>query len=120
MAVQRNYVQLIGHLGADPEITRYDNGRAKAVFRLATNEYYRTGDGETVETTQWHRIVAWGPLAEYIAQNYHKGNWVLVQGRIQYRSYQDEDGNTRYITEINARDCLKLTKEPSDQTEEDK
>ncbi len=111
MSVSTNFVQLIGNLGADPESTQFESGKQKVSFNLATSEFYKDANGEVVETTDWHRVIAWGNLAGYLEKNLRKGQKVLLQGKISHRSYQDKDGNTKYITEIVAKEVLKLTRE---------
>jgi single-strand DNA-binding protein len=94
-----NKVMLIGRLGKDPEIRYTAENTPVANFTLATSETY-TKNGEKVEQTEWHNIVVWRSLAE-IAQKYlHKGKQVFVEGKIRTRSYDDKDGNKRYMTEI--------------------
>ena len=104
-----NKVILIGHLGADPEVRYTQGGTAVANIRLATNESYndRTS-GERVERTEWHRVVAWGKLAEIVEQYLKKGRQVYIEGRLQTRQWQDKDNNTRYTTEIRANDMVML------------
>ncbi len=100
MANGVNKVILIGHLGRDPEVTSFENGVKKATFTLATTESYKNKEGQRVDQTEWHNIVLWRGLAE-VAQSYlKKGNQVFIEGRIKTRSYDDKDGNKRYITEI--------------------
>lgn len=91
---------LIGNLGRDPEITTFENGVKKATFTLATTESYKNREGQRVDQTEWHNIVLWRGLAE-VAHNYlTKGSQVFIEGKIRTRSYDDKDGNKRYITEI--------------------
>lgn len=100
MASGVNKVILIGNLGRDPEITTFENGVKKAAFPLATTESYKNRDGQKVEQTEWHNVVLWRGLAE-VAQNYlQKGNQVFIEGKVRTRSWDDKDGNKRYITEI--------------------
>ncbi len=100
MASGVNKVILIGNLGKDPEVTTFENGVKKAAFSLATTESYKNREGQKVEQTEWHNVVLWRGLAE-VAQTYlQKGNQVYIEGRIRTRSYDDKDGNKRYITEI--------------------
>jgi single-strand DNA-binding protein len=90
---------LIGHLGKDPEVRYTADQTPVANFSLATTEVYNR-NGERVEQTEWHNIVAWRGLAE-VAQKYlHKGKQVFIEGKIRTRSYDDKDGNKRYMTEI--------------------
>ena len=96
-----NKVMIIGRLGADPEMRFSGDGAAIANFSLATNEAWKNRDGEAQEKTSWHRCVVFGALAEKVVQPYlKKGNLVYVEGRLQTRSWEDKDGNTRYITEV--------------------
>ncbi len=95
-----NKVILIGHLGADPEIRYTADGTAVATFRLATTRRWTNKDGERVDQTEWHRIVAWRRLGEICAQYLSKGKQVYIEGRLQTRSWEDRDGNKRWTTEI--------------------
>jgi len=105
-----NKVQLIGRLGKDPEIQRFDNGGVIAKFPLATSEMYKDKMGNQVENTEWHNIVAWRKLAE-IAESYiRKGSSVYVEGRIKTRSWEDSNGNKRYMTEVVADNFIMLDK----------
>jgi single-strand DNA-binding protein len=100
----RNSITLIGNLGKDPEIKQFENGKTVANFSLATNEVYRNAKGDKVTSTQWHNIVAWGKQAEIMRDLLKKGSEIAVTGRLTYRSYQDKDGNNRYIPEVIAED----------------
>jgi single-strand DNA-binding protein len=95
-----NKVILVGNLGKDPELRYTPAGAAVATFSLATSERYKDKSGEMQEKTEWHNIVAWRQLAEICGKYLHKGKQVYIEGRIQTRSYDDKDGNKRYITEI--------------------
>ncbi len=99
-----NKAILIGNVGSDPEMKYTASGQAVANFSVATNESWTGKDGEKRERTEWHRIVAWGRLAEICGQYLSKGRPVYVEGSIQTRSWEDRDGNTKYTTEINARE----------------
>lgn len=106
----KNKVQLIGHLGNDPEMVTLENGSKLAKFSLATNETYKNTEGEKVTDTQWHNIVAWGKIAE-IAENYlSKGKEIMVEGKLMSRSYETKDGEKRYITEVKCNELLMLGK----------
>ena len=109
MNALRNKVQLIGNLGMNPEVRELDGGRKVAKFTLATNEYYNNKAGEKVQDTQWHNIVAWGKTADLMEQLLAKGKEVLVEGKLTSRSWDDKEGNKRYITEIVANDFLLMT-----------
>ena len=95
-----NKVILIGNVGKDPEIRHLDSGVAVANFPLATSESYTAKNGERVSTTEWHNIVLWRGLADVAEKYVKKGMQLYVEGRIRSRSYDDKDGNKRYITEI--------------------
>ena len=105
-----NKVILIGNVGKDPEVRYIDNDVPVAHFPLATSETYRNRDGEKVTQTEWHNIVLWRGLAK-VAENYvKKGHTLYIEGKIRSRSYEDRDGNKRYITEIVADNMQMLTK----------
>ncbi len=95
-----NKVILVGNLGKDPELRYTPSGAAVATFSIATTERYKDRDGNRQEKTEWHNIVAWRQLAEICGKYLHKGKQVYIEGKIQTRSYDDRDGNKRYITEI--------------------
>ncbi len=100
MANLRNRVQLIGNLGIDPEIVKFENGRKLTRFSLATTDVYYDNNGEKKEDTQWHNVVGWGSLAEISEKYLKKGSGIAVDGKIVYRNYDDKDGQKKYITEI--------------------
>ena len=103
MAGSVNKVILIGNLGKDPEVRTMQNGNKVANLSPATSESWRDkATGERKEKTEWHRIVVWGKLAELCNQYLSKGRQAFVEGRLQTRSWDDKDGNKRYMTEINA------------------
>lgn len=103
-----NKVQLIGHLGADPELRYTANGMAVATFSLATNERYKDDNDTWQDRTEWHRLVAWGRQAEVAGEYLAKGRQVYIEGRLQTRSWEGQDGVKRYTTEIVARDLILL------------
>lgn len=104
----RNRVNLIGNLGQDPEMKTLENGKKVAHFTLATKDGYKTADGQKVDETTWHNIVAWNGLAETATKFLKKGKEVAVEGRIVYRSYEDKKGVTKNITEIVLNDLVLL------------
>ncbi|WP_353777249.1 single-stranded DNA-binding protein [Winogradskyella sp. 3972H.M.0a.05] len=108
MNTLRNKVQLIGHLGQDPEIINLDNGRTLAKFSIATNESYKNANGEKVENTYWHNIVAWGKTAEIVEKYLAKGKEVAVEGKLTNRTYETKEGEKRYITEVVCNELLML------------
>ena len=105
----KNRVQLIGHVGQEPEIKNLESGRV-ANFTIATNENYTNAKGEKVEQTEWHRVVAWGKVAELIEKYVTKGKEIAIEGKLTHRSYDDKDGNKRYITEVVANELVLLSK----------
>ena len=110
MNALRNKVQLIGNLGNDPEIVNLDGGAKLAKFSIATNETYKNAKGEKVTDTQWHNVVAWGKTAEIVENYLTKGNEVAVEGKLLHRSYENKEGEKRYITEIKCNELLMLGK----------
>jgi len=95
-----NKVILVGNLGADPEVRYLNTGTAVANFRMATTENIRNKEGEREARTEWHRVVAFGRLAEICGEYLNKGKQVYVEGRLRTRSWDDRDGNKRWTTEI--------------------
>lgn len=95
-----NKVILVGNVGKDPEVRHLDSGVAVASFPLATSESYTAKNGEKVTTTEWHNIVLWRGLAEVAEKYVTKGRQLYIEGKIRSRSYDDKDGNKRYVTEI--------------------
>jgi single-strand DNA-binding protein len=110
MNALRNKVQLIGHVGQDPEIKNLDGGKKVANFTIATNDSYKNDKGEKVEQTEWHKVVAWGKTAEIIEKYVTKGKEIAIEGKLTHRSYDDKNGEKRYITEVVANDLLLLGK----------
>ncbi len=102
-----NKVMIIGRLGKDPELRYTPNGSPVANFTVATDEGYRSKDGNNVEKTEWHRVVAWNKLAEICGEWLKKGSLVYIEGSLETRSWE-QDGTTRYTTEIKARDMTML------------
>ena len=107
-----NKVMLIGHLGADPELRYTPSGAAVANFRMATSETWTDANGEKQERTEWHSIVAWRKLAEICGEYLKKGSQVYIEGRLQTRSWEGQDGVKRYSTEVVARDMQMLGGKP--------
>lgn len=103
-----NKVILIGRLGGDPEVRYTPGGSAVANFSLATNRSFKGKDGNQVESTDWHRITAWTRLAEFAKQYLKKGMRVYVEGRVQYREWQDQNGVKRTSTDIVVNDIQML------------
>ncbi len=104
-----NKVILIGNLGADPEVRFTQSGTAVANLRIATTEKWRGQDGQMQEHTEWHQVVAWRRLAEICRDYLQKGSRVYIEGKLQTRKWQDQNGNDRYTTEIVAREMKMLS-----------
>jgi len=111
MTTLRNSVHLIGRLGNDPEMKTFGENRNMARFSLATNDYYRDGEGKQVTETQWHNVVAWGKTAEIANKILSKGKEVAIQGKLVNRSWDDKSGNKHYITEVHANEIVVFGKE---------
>jgi len=107
-----NKVILVGNLGKDPEVRHLDNGRAVANFSLATSETYKNKQGERVTNTEWHNVVLWTPLAEIAERFLKKGGQVYIEGKLTTRSWDDQDGNKRYTTEVVGREMTLLGSRP--------
>lgn len=95
-----NKVMLIGRLGKDPKLNYTQNGAPVTSFSIATDESYNNKNGERVERTEWHNIVVWGRQAEPCANYLHKGSLVYVEGSLQTRKWQAQDGSDRYSTDV--------------------
>lgn len=95
-----NKAILVGNLGKDPELRYTPSGTAVCTFSLATTDRFKNKQGEQQDRTEWHNIVVWAGLAEICGKYLTKGKQVYLEGRIQNRSYDDRDGNKRYISEI--------------------
>ena len=114
MSRSLNKVTLIGNLGNDPEIRTTNNGSKVANFSLATTRQWNSASGEKQEKTEWHKCIAWNTggkgtgLADIIERYVHKGDKLYVEGRIEYRQFEDKEKQTRYVTEINVREILLL------------
>lgn len=106
----KNSVQLIGHVGQEPEIKTLEGGKKVATISIATNEVSYRENGDKVEQTQWHRVSAWGKTAEIIEQYVTKGKEIAIEGKLTNRSYDDKDGNKKFITEVFANEVLLLGK----------
>lgn len=103
-----NKVILVGNLGGDPTMRYTPSGTAVANFNIATTERYTNRSGERESRTEWHRVVAWGRLAEICNQYLKKGKQIYVEGRLQTRNWEDQSGNKRYTTEVIANNMVML------------
>lgn len=108
MNALRNRVQLIGNAGKDPEIKTFEGGRKLATISIATSESYTNDKGEKITETQWHNLVAWGKTAEIMEKYVVKGNQFAIEGKLTHRSYDDKNGEKRYVTEVVVSEILLL------------
>ncbi|OAZ03887.1 single-stranded DNA-binding protein [Flavobacterium succinicans] len=110
MNAMKNRVQLIGHVGNEPEIKTFDGGKKLASLTIATNDTYRNDKGDKVEQTEWHKVTAWGKTADIIEKYVTKGKEVAIEGKLTHRSYEDKNGEKRYITEVIVNEILLIGK----------
>jgi single-strand DNA-binding protein len=108
-----NKVVLVGHLGKDPEKRSLPSGAVYVRFSVATNESYKDKEGNWQDATEWHNIVMWREMAERAANQLKKGNLVYIEGKLTHRSWQDQDGNMKNMTEVVAQIYRKLDKNKS-------
>lgn len=113
MSRSLNKATLIGNLGADPEVRSTSNGARVATLSVATSRKWKDASGQPQEKTEWHRVVLWNSktvnLADIAERFCKKGDKVYIEGSIEYRSWQDKEGQTRYTTEINGRELILLS-----------
>ncbi len=108
MYALKNKVQLIGNVGNTVEIKNTESGKKLARFSIATNESYRNANGEKVTETTWHNVVAWGKVAEIAEKFLQKGTEVALEGKLTNKSYNDKEGNKKYIYEVQVNELLLL------------
>ena len=108
MYALKNKVQLIGNLGNNPEVKTLESGKKMARFSVATSESYRNANGEKITDTQWHTLIAWGKVAELAEKFLQKGSEVAIEGKLINRSYNDKEGNKKYVTEVQVNELLML------------
>lgn len=113
MSYSKNQVQLIGRLGAAPELKKLENGNSMAKMRVATSESYKNGKGDWITETQWHNVTAWGKVAERL-QGIDKGTEVFVEGKLEYRQLTGNDGQKKYYTDIIALEIAVMQKQPAE------
>ena len=106
----KNRVQLIGRVGQDPEVKNLERGKKVATITIATNDAYYKDNGDKVEQTEWHRVTAWGKTAEIIEKYVTKGKEIAIEGKLTHRSYDDKNGEKRYVTDIVVNEVLLLGK----------
>ena len=112
-----NIAQLIGNVGKEPEIKSFDNGGKIANFTLATSEKYKNKAGEMIDATEWHNIQVSGKLVDVVEKYIKKGDKIYLQGSIHTRSWDDKDGNKKYMTEIRVKEIRMLGGKSSTPTE---
>ncbi|MBM4334427.1 MAG: single-stranded DNA-binding protein [Deltaproteobacteria bacterium] len=103
-----NKVIIVGNVGRDPELRTTQGGQNVSTFSVATNERFKDKSGEWQDRTEWHRVVAWGRLAEICGEYLKKGRQVYIEGRLQTRDWEDKDGHKRYTTEVIAQSMQML------------
>jgi len=108
MSKSINKVSILGRLGKDPDLRFTGSGTPFCRLRVATNGGYKNADGEWIEKTEWHSLVAWGKLAEICNQYLAKGDQAYFEGELQTRSFEDSNGHTRYVTEVKTREMVLL------------
>lgn len=108
MSRSLNKAMIIGNLGADPEVRSTSSGTRVATLSVATSRRWTGRSGDEQERTEWHRVVCWDRLAEIVERYLKKGDRVYIEGRIEYRQWEGQDGQTRYTTEIRAREMIML------------
>ena len=106
----KNRVQLIGRVGQDPEVKNLEGGKKVTTITIATNDVYYKDNGDKVEQTEWHRITAWGKTAEIIEKYVTKGKEIAIEGKLTHRTYEDKNGEKRYVTDIVVNEVLLLGK----------
>ena len=106
----RNKVQLIGNVGSKPNIEQTKNGHVYTKISLATNEFKYDGEGEKIQHTLWHQVIAWNKLAKKVNQYVQKGQEICINGKLNHRTYEDLDGKKQYVTEVIADEVLFLKK----------
>jgi len=106
----KNKVQLIGHVGQQPDVRTTETGKKWVRFSIATSEVYRNASGDKVTETQWHTLVAWGRVAEMVEKYLPKGKEVAIEGKLISRNYTDKEGVKKYVTEVLVNEILLLGK----------
>ena len=112
-----NKVTLIGNLGKDPEVQTLENEVKVAKFSVATTENFKDDKGQSRSNTDWHSVVLWRSMAELAEKYLHKGSLVYVEGKLKTRSYDDKDGQKRYVTEVVAEQLIMLDKKENERDE---
>lgn len=110
MSSLKNRVQLIGRAGQDPEVVTFGDNKKKVSFPIAVNEVYYNDKGEKVENVYWHTLVFWGKVADLAEKFVAKGKEIAIEGKLVSRSYEDQDKNKRYVTEVVVHELLLMGK----------
>ncbi|UAB76298.1 single-stranded DNA-binding protein [Mesoflavibacter sp. SCSIO 43206] len=110
MNALKNKVQLIGRLGQDPEIVTFNDGNKMAKFSLATDDSYKDKNGNKVERAYWHNIVVKNGLVKVVEEYVTKGQEIAIEGKLTNRTWEDKEGNKRYVTEVICNELLMLSK----------
>jgi len=108
MTTLRNHITLIGNIGTNAEVTNFENGKKIARFSLATDKSYRANNGKNKQSTEWHRIFAWGDMAKFIESYGEKGKKVAIHGRLVNRTYLNREGQKRNVTEVELQQIIGL------------
>ena len=106
MSNLRNKVQLIGRVGNTPEVIQLESGKKLVKFSMATNDSYKNANGDKVEDTQWHNLIVWNNLTNVVEQYVKKGDELAIEGKLTNKSYDDKEGNKRYVSEIIVNELL--------------
>lgn len=114
----RNKVQLVGHLGANPEIRTFGDNQQVARVNIATQESYKNREGEWINETSWHTLVAWRGVALRAQKYLKKGSYIMVEGRLKSRNYTNNAGEKRYVTEVIVDNFMMLDKRESQNQQE--
>lgn len=109
----KNKVQLIGNLGNKPEVRTLESGTKLARFSIATDESYKNAKGDKVKETLWHNLIAWGKVADHAEKYLDKGSKVAIEGKLIHRSYNDKEGNKKYVSEVQVNEVLMLDNKES-------
>jgi single-strand DNA-binding protein len=108
MSNLRNKVQLIGRVGNTPEVIQLESGKKLVKFAMATNDSYKNENGDKVYDTQWHNLIVWNKLTNVVEQYVKKGDELAIEGKLTNRSYDDKEGNKRYVSEIVVNELLMI------------
>lgn len=117
MNALKNSVRLVGHLGNDPEFRSFESGKECARVSIATNERYKIQSGDWADDVQWHNLIFWGKLAEVARDHLSQGMHVMIEGRLITRTYEDDQEQVHYFTEIRVGELLILSPKTEEASE---